>query len=230
VLQTLSTAATSNGIPAGYRLDQTNSFYPHGIPGISDSLGSALWALEFSFDNAQNGSSGINFHGGRTGMDAAGGAAWPFAYAPIAENGMVSGVNPLFYGMLFMSLAGTGDVLATSVTNNPIGHTFTAHAIGLADGSMNIVLRSTDQLAGMTVNVDIGAPVTAASAIYLQGPIPPAIAHDYLLYATSGITLAGSGISPTGAWKPNRPFAVSSSGNVVTVGLPPSSAALVHVQ
>jgi hypothetical protein len=215
VLQTLSTAATSNNIPDRFRLGECASFSSHGAPGVSNALGSALWALDFFFDNAKNGSSGINFHGGRTGMDG----TKPFAYAPILEDGTVMGVNPVFYGMLMMALAGPGNVLVTTASAGNLN--FTANTIGAADGSMNVVLDNKDAMSGVVASVDTGTAVQSASAIYLDGPS---------LGATTGVQLAGAGISAAGVWNPNPPYALSSTGHVVTVTVPPASAALVHVQ
>jgi hypothetical protein len=215
VLKTLSTAATSNNIPDGFRLGECASFYSHGAPGVSNAYGSALWALDFFFDNAKNGSSGINFHGGRTGMDG----TKPFYYAPILESGTVMGVNPVFYGMLMMATAGPGNVLATTASAGNLN--FTANAIAAADGSINVILDNKDAMNGVVASVDTGNTVQSASAIYLDGPS---------LDAMSGIHLGGAGISATGAWNPNPPYALSSTGHVVTVTVPPASAALVHVQ
>jgi hypothetical protein len=67
----------------------------------------------------------------------------------------------------------------------------------------------------------MGGAVSAAEAIYLQGSS---------LTATSGVTLAGAGVAPTGAWSPGAPYAVPVSGNGITVLVPPASAALVHVR
>ncbi len=84
--------AKSNGLAGGYRLAETNSFYDHGAPGVSDALGSALWALDFLFTNAIHGSSGVNFHGGGAGQDG----PTPFLYTPIAEEaGVVTGAQPI---------------------------------------------------------------------------------------------------------------------------------------
>jgi hypothetical protein len=76
------------------------------------------------------GASGVNFHGGESGMD--GNKA--FYYSPIEENdGVVTNVNPLFYGMLLFSLAGSGKSLATTAVASDVP--FTAYTIALADGS-----------------------------------------------------------------------------------------------
>jgi hypothetical protein len=216
VLQTLSTAATTNHVRDGYRLAETASFSSHGAPGVSDALGSALWALDFFFDNARNGSSGINFHGGGLGMDG----NRPFYYAPIGEaKSAVTEAKPLFYGMLLMALAGTGNVLATTAAAG--GLNFTAHALAQADGSINVVLVNKDATTGVRASVELGAPIARASVVYLEGPS---------LGATSGVKVAGAGISPTGVWSHAPPWALAAGGSALTVVVPPGSAALVHAR
>ena len=76
----LAAAATASRIAQGYRLAEANSFYNGGAPNVSDAFGSALWAIDFLFTNAANGSSGVNFHGGGQGT----------GYTPIADDGTTS--------------------------------------------------------------------------------------------------------------------------------------------
>ena len=64
ILTALKEAASTNQITRGYRMAEANSFYNGGAPGISDAFGTALWALEFCFTLAENGATGVNFHGG----------------------------------------------------------------------------------------------------------------------------------------------------------------------
>jgi hypothetical protein len=83
-------------------------------------------------------------------------------------------------------------------------------------------LNNKDVTSAVTATVDVGVPVATAAVIYLQGPTPVS------LTATTGVTIAGAGILPTGVWTPNAPYALSPSGNTVKVVIPPASAALVH--
>jgi hypothetical protein len=185
---------------------------------VSDAFGSALWALDFFFDNAENGSRGINFHGGGIGMDG----TRPFRYSPIDEaNGAVTGAAPVFYGMLFMTLAGTGNTVATTVSAGALN--FSAHTLvqsAQSGGATQVFLVNKDATSTVKASLDVGVPAASSSAYYLQAP---------MLGAMSGITVAGAPISPAGAWAPLPPYAVSASGHVLTVIVPPASAALVHV-
>ncbi len=215
-LQELSTAATSNNLTDGFRLAEANSFFAHGAPGVSNAFGSALWAIDFLFDNAENGSGGVNFHGGGAGQDGSS----PFTYTPIDEvNGAVTGAAPLFYGMLLVANAGTGDVLAT--TANASGLNFTAYAVALADGSTNVVLNNKDATTAVQASVSIGKAASAASGVFLEGPS---------LLATSGVTFAGAPISSGGAWIPAPAWTLPIRNDAISILVPPASGALVHVR
>jgi hypothetical protein len=219
MLQALSTAISTNNLTGGFRLSEANSFYDHGAPGVSDALGSALWALDFMFHAAQNGGTGVNFHGGGPGQDPKH-PNIPFYYTPIEEaNSQVVGAKPIFYGLLLFSLAGTGDLYATTANAGTL--IFSAYSVAQSDGSTNIVLNNKDATNDIQATVDVGTTVSSAEAVYLQGPS---------LTATSGVTLAGAGVSPVGAWTPNAPYALPVSGSMITVLVPAASAALVHAQ
>lgn len=215
-LKQLSTAATSNHISGGYRLAETNSFFAHGAPGVSNAFGAALWAVDFLFENAQNGSSGVNFHGGGAGQDGSS----PFIYTPINEvAGVVTGAQPIFYGMLLVTSAGAGPVLATTV--HVTGVNLTGYAIGQADGSTNVVLVNKDDTRGTAVDLDTGKSAAAALAVFLAGPS---------VLATSGVTFAGASISSTGQWSPAPAWTLPVTGQAVSIVVPPASAVLIHVR
>ena len=218
---TVDAAATTNKIPNGWRMGEANTFSGHGQMGVSDTLIGGLWSLDFMFTNALNGASGVNFHGGETGMDG----TKPFFYEPIMEsNGVVIGVQPLYYGMLLFYLAGQGPVLATTVTSSNAN--FSAYSIDYkADGSTSVVLVNKNATTGVTATINLGSTVTSASAIYLQGT--PA---GSLTAPAGAVTLAGSTVTPGGVWNRGAPFTEAASGSAVTVFVPPATAALVRVQ
>jgi hypothetical protein len=209
-LAALSSAATSNRIANRYRLAECNSFYNGGAPGISDAFGTALWAIDFLFTNAENGSTGVNFHGGG---DAAG-------YTPIADaQGNVVGARPIFYGMLLFARAGQGSVLKT--TGSPTAINFSSYAIGLSGSQKSIVLSNKDRTTTVDATVDVGAAIASAQATWLAGPS---------LDATTGVTLGGVAIGNDGSFAPQPPVVLPTSGTTFTVDVPPASAVLVSVQ
>jgi hypothetical protein len=212
----LSTGATSNHLPGGFRIGELASFFSGGAPGVSNAFGSALWAIDCLFDNAENGSSGVNFHGGGPGQNG----SEQFYYSPITEAaGVVTGVGPQFYGMLLVTSAGTGNVLATTAQAGKLN--FSAHAVAQADGSTNIALNNKDTTSAVTVTLSVGKTPSSASAVFLTGPS---------LLATTGVTFAGAAISATGAWAPAPAWTLPISGSTISIVVPPASAALVHVQ
>jgi hypothetical protein len=216
ILSVMSTGVSANAIADGFRIDECNSYYNHGAPFVSNAFGSALWAIDFLFANALSSAAGVNFHGGGAGQDG----ATPFVYTPIEEiGGVVTGAQPIFYGMLLFTLAGTGNVFATTASAGALN--FTAYAVGQTDGSTNVVLVNKDATSAVDARVTMGANVTAATAQYLAAPT---------LNTLIGTTLGGTAISPAGAWTPNAPETLDVSAKTVTVNLPPASAALVHVQ
>jgi hypothetical protein len=223
IARILNTAATANNIADGWRLDEANSFYNHGLPGVSDTLIAALWSLDLMFVNAANGARGVNFHGGETGMDG----TRPFTYQPIVETlGMVTEVRPVYLGMLMFYLAGQGRLLAASVAPATPTPNFTAYAVDYtADGSTTVVLNNKSATTGVQVTVNVGTEVASASAIYLQGS--PA---GVITAPAASVTLAGAGVTPQGTWARTAPFIQATSGNTVTVFVPAASAALVRVQ
>jgi hypothetical protein len=220
IATTMNNAAVNNHIAGGYRFGEANSFFGHGQMGVSDTLVAGLWAVDLLFMNAVHGSSGVNFHGGETGMDG----TRPFYYEPIEESmGVVVAVKPVYYGMLLFYLAGQGHTLATMV--NSTNPNFTAYAVDYAaDGSTSVVLDNKNATTGVAATVNLGAAVTSASAIYLAG-----MPAGNVTAAASTVTLAGAPVTPDGTWARNPPFIQMTSGNTVSVFVPPASAALVRV-
>ena len=218
IFDTIQAAATKDSIP-GWRMDENNTCSGHGQQGVSDTLISALWAIDYMFEVAKRHGSGINFHNGETGMDG----TVPFYYAPIKENGgVVVQVQPEYYGMLLFTQAGTGSMVSTTVSTS--AQYFTAWAIKAADGSTSVVLNNRNASSGISATVDLGAAVSSASAIYLQGT--PA---GNLTAAAGNVTLAGAQVSVAGDWPRNAPDIQTVSGNTVSVYVPAASAALVRV-
>jgi hypothetical protein len=217
-LSTMNTAATTNKIPEGYRCGECNTFAGHGQSGVSDTLIAGLWGLDLMFVTAEHGGSGVNLHGGELGMDGNN----AFYYEPIMENnGVVVQVQPIYYSLLFLNLAGQGPVVSTTVTtSNP---NFTAYTIK-ADGFTSVVLDNKSATTAVSATVNLGAAASSASAIYLQGTPAGSLAAP-----AGSVTLAGATVSTAAVWNRNPPYIQTTSGNTVSVYVPAASAALVRV-
>jgi hypothetical protein len=98
-------ASRAANIP--YRMTEGNSCWNGGKPGVSDTLGSALWAADMMVQFAQAGCAGVNLHGGGNGY-----------YTPIA-GGLRDGFTrrPEFYGMQFAECFAGSTLLKTTLTN-----------------------------------------------------------------------------------------------------------------
>jgi hypothetical protein len=217
IFDTIQGATTKNSLP-GWRMGEDNTCSGHGQQGVSDTFISGLWAIDYMFEVAKRGGSGVNFHTSENGMDG----SVPFYYEPLKENvGAVVQVQPEYYGMLFFAQAGAGSMVSTTVTTS--APYFTAWAVK-ADGFTSVALNNRDSTSGVSATVNLGAAVTGASAIYLEGT--PAGS----LIATAGnVTLAGAQVSVTGDWPRNAPYIQTVTGNSVSVYVPAASAALVRV-
>jgi hypothetical protein len=218
IFDTIKAAATKNNLPA-WRMDENNTCSGHGQQGVSDTFIAGLWAIDYMFEVAKRGGSGVNFHGSENGMDG----TVPFYYEPMKEDqGMVVQVQPEYYGLLLFAEAGVGSMVSTTVTTS--AQNFTAGAIK-ASGFTSVVLNNRNtSSAGVTATVNLGSAVSSASAIYLEGT--PA---GSLTAAAGNVTLAGATVSVAGDWPRNAPYVQTVSGNSVSVYVPPASAALVRV-
>jgi hypothetical protein len=218
VFTSTQAAATKNNIANGYRMGENNTCSGHGQQGVSDTFISALWAVDYMFEVARRGGTGVNFHNGELGMDG----PVPFYYEPIKEDqGVVVQVQPEYYGLLLFTQAGVGSMVSTTVTTS--AQNFTAWAIK-ANGFTSVVLNNRDASSAVSATVNLGAAVSSASAIYLQGT--PA---GSLTAAAGNVTLAGAQVSVAGDWPRNAPYIQTISGNNVSVYVPAASAALVRV-
>ena len=216
IFDAISAAATKNKLP-GWRMDENNTCSGHGQQGLGDTLIAGLWAIDYMFEVAKRGGTGINFHNGETGMDGTN----PFYYEPIKEDkGVVVQVQPEYYGMLLLAQAGTGSMVSTTVSG---GKNFTAWAIK-ANGFTSVVLNNRSASSAVSATVNLGAAVTSASAIYLQPTTP-----GNLTAAAGNVTLADAKVSVAGDWPRNPPYIQTVSGNNVSVFVPAASAALVRV-
>jgi hypothetical protein len=206
LLNPLRQASVAAGIRDGYRLTEANSFYDGGAPHISNTFGSALWAIDFLFANVRLGSSGVNFHGG---------GASP-GYTPLADNGHdVVEVRPEYYGMLLFALMGTGRLL--DVSHSAMGLSFSAYAIA-RQGRTSIMLVNKEPSASIDVEITPGRKVERAQLMMLSAPS---------LDSVSGITLNGSPIQADGSWFPGPSAIAAARDGALVVRVGPASAVLI---
>lgn len=213
VLAQLARDARTYGLP--FRIAETNSVYGEGQPGVSDTLGAALWAAGLMFRIAAAGGAGVNLHTGvhnlRAGIDK--------AYTPIARSpdGRYRVAAP-YYGMLMFAQAARGALVPVRMA--PDDADLKIDAVRAPDGTLRVCAINTSLGRGARITLDLGRNFTAATLIRLAGP-----GAD----ATTGITLGGAEVDPFGNWNPaeeKMPIA----GRAITFELPAASAAVLTMR
>jgi hypothetical protein len=204
VLHRLESFSRTYRLP--YRIAETNSVYAGGRPGVSDTLGAALWGAELMFQVAAAGGAGINFHAGPDKV-----------YTPITGNRAPHRAQPLYYGMLLFARAARG-MLVPARTQSALN--FTGFAARADDGSLSVCLINKDAHSAR-VTIDPGRRFAAASAIRLTAP---------KVEATAGLMLGGTAVDAYGRWAPAPAEMLEFEGGHVLVDLPGASAALVRMQ
>jgi hypothetical protein len=214
LLARLAATARSSGIPL--RLDETNNVSCRGEPGVSNVFGSALWAVDYLSRAMASGVVGLNFH------DL---IAEPESYSPLVAGDaqeLASGAlhaNPEWYALLLArQLLGDQPVQADVVGG---GQRLTAGAFLSPSGNLHIVLVNFASSGARRVLVRL-----RLSRRFRAGPILGLTAPG--LRATSGVTLGGRGVSPTGTWSPVAALPrVSDMHGSLQLEMSRSSAALV---
>ena len=208
-LDQLRAASQRCGVP--YRICEVNSFSGGGRPGVSDTMASALWVLDYMFTLASNNCGGVNME---TGVNQLG---FISSYSPIGddEQGHYS-AKPEYYGMLAFSLAGRGELLRTEV--NPTTTEIKAYATRSKDSALTLTLINKGST-GAILRLDTKSSSRHASVIRLEGP-----AVD----ARTQVTLGGAEITAAGTWKASKKELLSVSGGQLSIPLAANSAAILN--
>ncbi len=213
--------AVAHGHRIPFRVDELNSVSCGGAHGVSDTLASALWAVDTLFEMARVGVDGVNIHTFHKAVYE------PFA---VSDHGgrWSAQVRPLYYGLLmFTRAAPPGSRLLPTTARPGAPGTLRLWCTRARDGRIRVVLINDAQRRPATVAVRPpgGArPGASATVIHLRGP------HAG---ATSGVTIGGqsfgtatgTGTLPGSA----RTVAVRATQGSFVVSLPPASATLLSV-
>jgi len=183
LLRALKDAARSGSIPLGFRLAEANSFYNGGAPHVSDSFASALWVIDFLFQCAESGASGVNLHGGGESP----------GYTPIADDSrLVRDVRPEYYGMLLFSMAAQGSIMRAIVSGTD--PSLSAWAVSGRDDSERVVLINKSE-GEVIVDVEVPSNYHSATLLPLTGGS---------LEAEKATLLGGSAITADGSWEKSK--------------------------
>jgi len=201
------------GVKIPFRFAETNSYLYGGSPGVSNAYASALWAIDHLFHIAYGGGSGVNMQGGDDAY-----------YTPIEnDNSVVVQAQPEYYGLLLFSLAGQGELLPTTFSQENFNATI--YAVRTSTGGLNIVMVNKEVYQSLKITINCKQEVNGANLIELRGSS---------LSATSGQTIQGYSVAADGSiisgptsGSPYAPENISSSW--VTCYVPAISAVLLRV-
>jgi hypothetical protein len=195
-------------------MSETNSICSGGLAGVSDSFAAALWAIDYMLTGAENGVYAMNFHDRFTAdctpySPLCPVPGWPDEYT----------VRPIYYGLLFTHLLGTGHLLPVTVRTSPTGGNVTAFALRPAVGGGLRLMAENLTSASTGVTLSLGGTASSASVWYLTAPS---------LTATSGVKVQGAQAGPDGTISPGAPAVIKCSGSC-HLTLPPHTAAVIAI-
>jgi hypothetical protein len=196
------------------RVDETNSAFGFGQPGVSDVFASALWGLDHLFTLAELGVAGVNV---QTGTDLEGGLTCAGVYLPVcdSETGFIP--RPLYYAMLMFHYAAVGRVVPVQVTAFNQANVV-AHAAVADDGKVRLTIINKEAATPVDASITIAPGIDPAQTTILR-------LTARSLLSQSPVTLGGSSVAKDGSWSPTSLEAVA--GGNYSVSVPPASAALV---
>src|ERR1043166_8576436 len=212
-LRRLASASRAARLPC--RIAETNSVFNEGEPGVSDTLGAALWGVDLMFRCAAAECAGINFHAGDHNFQPRRNKAYtPIARAP---DGRLRAA-PLYYGMLMFAQAGRGSLVPVRIEAGPAG--LSAYAVRATDGGLRVCLINKESHGALRAEIAPGRRFARASVLRLTGPA---------IDATAGITLGGAAVDDAGQWTTARRETLDVAADPLMLDLPAASATLVEL-
>jgi len=189
---TFAPAAIEKHLP--YRLEEANSFFHGGAPGVSNSFASALWALDYLYWWASHDAAGINFH--TNNAIVADEQKIPGGYDTFWAGPNGFKVHPIGYGEKAFTLAAPGGRLVPVKIAGANGVNVVAYATLAADGTRYVtVINRESGEAGRAIAATTGMGDGASNAESLTLAAPN---NDEA--ALTGVTLGGQMIGSAGNW------------------------------
>jgi hypothetical protein len=198
----------------GFRVDEMGTVSCSGLSGVSNSMASALWALDTLFSMDQAGVSGVNLHA-VNGVNA--------LFIPKHSGGhWHATVDPWYYGALMFTQAAPAGARLLPVSNATHADTRVWATLG-RDHAVRVLLINDSIGSGVRVRVRNPAGYGRRPATVERLRAPGGA------YATGGVTLGGRsfGLTRTGVLQAPLTQRVRRRGGVYAVTLPPASAALL---
>ena len=186
-------------------LDESNSAASGGVNGVSNSLGGAVWAVDYLLTAMKVGVAAVAIHEGD-------GQA---LYSPIELR--TGKAQSMYYAMKFFQIAvqGGGSLIPLDVLSPA---NVTAYAVRQQSGDLRIVVINKNMTVGVRVRVFLPGSQKKGLGLRLAGPSAA---------ATTGITLGQSQVSARGLWCARAIEQYVIRDATVSLALDPSSALLV---
>jgi hypothetical protein len=211
----ISLAHARGGI---YRIDEMGAITCTGPSGVSDSMASALWAIDALFYAASRGVDGVNLHTDYARLNN-------LFSLRFVDGRWRATVQPIYYGALLFERADPAgaqllDVHGATGTALRVWATRQGHTVRIA--IINDSLHGTG-----TVQLRLPKALSSRSAV-LERLVAPGRRGAY---ATGGVTLGGRsfGTTATGVLGAPKLTTVERDGGAFTVAMPKGSAALLTV-
>lgn len=209
-LATLRAASSSSNVP--YRICEANSFCGGGKPGVSDSFGAALWVLDFMFQLASAGCSGVNIE---TGVNQLG---FVSSYSPIRQNEHGAWITaPEYYGMLAFSRASQGSLVA--VDCDSAGANIAAYAVVGENRSLSVTIINKEASLDTSVTLSVSKRLGDGRILRLRAPS---------LQSKDDVTFGGSRVLPDGTWSPQSTERLTCRAGICELQVPAGSAAVLR--
>jgi hypothetical protein len=196
-----------------FRINEVNSFYGGGKPGVSDTFASALWCLDFMFQVASFGGEGVNMETDINQM------AWVSHYSAIFRDTAGQLIaRPEYYGMLAFAMAGRGNLvkLTTSYTDANVS----AYAAKDSGGPLWVTIVNKDLSRQVAIEIVLPGGRSKAEAYRLAAPS---------IESRDQVTLAGAQVLADGTWVPGPAEKIPVNGKLVSLRLPAASAVLARL-
>jgi hypothetical protein len=167
-----------------FRINEVNSFFGGGKPGVSDTFGSALWCLDYMFLLATYSCEGVNME---TDINQLG---WISHYSPIVHDAAGNcSARPEYYGMLAFAMAGKGALLKLTLNKSNIN--LSAYATLDEQGCFWITVVNRDLSSDAMVRLALPEGHWDLEAYRLAAPSVESKDH---------VTFAGAEVSADGKW------------------------------
>jgi hypothetical protein len=195
-------------------MTEVNTACGGGDPGLSNTFASALWVIDYLLLGAEHGVSEMNVQG------ALGTCEGYEGYSPLcAISANDYKAEPIYYGMLFAHMLGTGKLLPVTVSDGTSSAGLAAFALKSSSGEVKVIIENFSQHRAV-MRLSVPGSSSNASVLHLMAPS---------LLATSGVNIQGAQEQANGTIKPGQPDIVQCSAGVCPVSVAPYSAVLISL-